>query len=295
MLAARSSGVFPVGPSLRSESARERVADLEWSFGVAPSRPLLAEIRTGPGSDVTKRVLFSGKAWMTDSTVAAWREYRPGPGDAPSVTELAVKSPTPMALSSFTDITKKSGSAEIDRVAEQAMNALRQVSINVTRVVKINDDANGTVSGKIVAVSPGYAAQTYGNNTIVIHDRSKLSNAVGAGGYATMEYENGKAQVYNGCLFDVDIKAEGMGPDERNFLRSRMVEALSSFQSKPSNDQAVVEAMQWAMKETVERFNINPKAVSVSGLTVEDRFVKPQGPDTPALSAAAKPVRPRFA
>lgn len=274
----------------RREVALARAGDiLDWHRNEQPETPGMYDVYVEPvpgkmGDAKVRRVLYSGALWVSSAPVAGWRNSEatfPGPATA----NLATTSTKLSAMDTWSLAPMEDGpkSFESERRAVLELAAReRGIDINVTRIFKPGDTANGIVSGKVLAVSENYAAQSVGDNDIMLHEQARLDRRVQPGEHVTFDYKNGQAKVYNGCLFDVDIKADTLDRDQQSYLRRKLLEVFANFDRAPANDAMVVEATKWALGETVKAFGLADAAVKVASLSVQDTFRKPAAPSAGA-------------
>lgn len=282
---------YPQKELTRKENALDRRVDLwGWDPASPPAAAMYDVISSPtPGAPV-KRVLFTGALWMTDSPVVGWRASdAPAPDPRFSVAALDASPHHPLDGLSLEPLDSSAWGPERRAVLALARGELG-VRINVTRVFKVDENADGIVSGKVLAVSENFAAQSFGANDILIHEQANLHRQVQAGEHVTLAYVDGKAQVYDGCLYDISVSADTLDTDQRGYLRRKLLEAFSKFERPPASDKFVIEATKWALGETVKAFSLDPAKARVDRLSVEDSFSKPPAAG-PALAGA--PASPR--
>lgn len=219
-----------------------------------------------------KRVLFTGRYWMTRDVFKSWK---PCPDNELPVTALIENKPeqrvVPIDKLELVpeEIQKNS---EISTLAELAR---LELCVEVVRLYMPNKNANGATSGKVLAVSKSYAAQSLGGNGIVIHDQAKLDRKLQPGEHVTVNYEAGKARVYNGIFFDVSAKSNYLNVEESNWLRMKMIEALSTTDDAPNDDQMIKEALLYALDKTAEMFPAMKKNLAKTDIKLSVNDVMP--------------------
>lgn len=265
----------------------DRIADIDWvewlSAEVLPDEKLWAVVcesrqaqRNGPpDSTGLKRVVFNGRYWMTRDAFSFWQ---PVPRTEEPVTALISKSKDgkPIVIDGLSLV-------EYDKPKALEFAALAQLSklelnVNLVRVYQPQENATGAMSGKILAVSKGYAAQSIGGNGVVFHEQSKLSRTLSPGENVTLDYKEGKATVYNGCFYDVEISSNLLDAQQRGWLRMNMIEALSSVEGAENDDVMIREALHYAIDKTMGMYedlrgNLTSSEIN---LTVQDIMPKLQ-------------------
>jgi hypothetical protein len=274
----------------RRDVAIERGADalhdlLEWS---PPKRtPASTGIfntreRLESGS-LTRRVLFTGKFWMADEQPAAWRPVSPteliqspfkpvsdlarradaagaplralGQGRG-ALIEAGKSLPAGKKATSFDELSLEpldtaGNDAELSTVGQLAQMELR---VEVVRFSKPAANAAGVSTGRVLAVSENYSAQSVGGNNVVIHQNKNLDRSLAAGQNVTLAYENGKASVYDGLTHDVNIVASWMPQEQQSYLRMVMLDALSMMKAPQDDDERLRDAMRYALESTANFF-----------------------------------------
>lgn len=259
----------PIEETQRNLGAMNRGADVsEWNKDIIPENPGIYDVVTSPIPGATvKRVLYSESEWLTDKNVFSWK-------NSSATTNYASKIDTPTTLDSWTlEPLETDDDLEKRAVLELAKKELNKgIEIKIQRVFKVGDSANGVVSGKILATSENYAAQSIGNDGILLHSQNNLDRIVIPGEYVTFQYSNGKASVFDGCLFDITVKCDTLSDTQLLFLRKRLQDALSMFENKPTQDSTLVAAAIWAKNETIKNFSLETEHVHIKSLSVEDTF-----------------------
>lgn len=278
--------------SSRRNASISRSADLlDWQCDKKPEVPSIYDVVSSPIPGATiKRVLFTGDIWMTDSNISKWKKLDVT-NDLTAFnfdqnsSQLISRANVPVSLDSWSlEPLESFQSAEQKAVLQLAQREMAKgVNIHVSRVFKPGQGANGIVSGKILATSENYAAQFIGDSDILVHSQDSLNRVVTPGEYLTFEYINGKAQVFNGCLFDVKIDADTLDSDQQCFLRKKIVEALSKFERAPTSDKVIVAATKWALSETIKEFSLDNSASIIKAISVEDTYSKAPESEPPII------------
>lgn len=272
----------------RSENAIERSADrmydmLEWS---SPKRtPAAAGFhvtrdRIEPHSQ-SRRTLFTGRFWMADEPVAAWRPTAGGDRPIRPVSELAKKAANagsalrpsgrrgeliagdggPAAVQvakSFGELSlvPLDGPSNEERATVEKLASL-ELRVEVVRFSRPAASANGVSTGKVLAVSENYAAQQLGAGHVVIHDNRNLDRPLSLGEKATIGYEGGKGTVYDGLAHDINIDASWMPRDQQMYMRMVMLDALSMMKEPQQDDERLRDAMRYALESTANFFGLS--------------------------------------
>ncbi|WP_137917053.1 hypothetical protein [Hydrogenophaga sp. 2FB] len=294
--------------SARKSGAIDRNADaygslLEWapphrapqSSGAFVTRP---EIKA---SAITTRVLFVGGLWMTDKPVAAWRplvaenpierKFRP-------VVDLFKSELVERRVGEFNAPAKASKFEELALVPiegdlDPELAAVRKLSelelkIEIVRFLKPAAAATGITSGKLLAVSENYSAQSIDGNSVVIHENMALEREVKPGELVTLAYDGaGKAAVFEGLAHDIHIQADWMPREQHNYMRMVMFDALSMMQEPLADDERVKKAMHYALESTINYFGLEQTRLRLADieLTVNE-FVGPSFGDLDLSSKA---------
>lgn len=236
---------------------------------VSPANEFKARTAAPDDTQSQRRVLFNGRFWMTRDAFESWRPCPPG---EQSVTALLANTPD-NKLSVIDGLEgfdfEEQESSEMSTLAELAR---LQLSVEVVRLYKPGQDAGGAVSGEILAVSRSYAAQSLGGNGVLIHDQSKLDRRLSPGERVTVNYEGGKAKVFNGAYYDVIVASSFLSSAQIGWLRMKMIEALSSVEGADQDDELIKEALHYALDKTAEVFGVirNELPRSDIKLTVKD-------------------------
>ncbi|MFK4705731.1 hypothetical protein ABIC83_002570 [Roseateles asaccharophilus] len=310
-------------PLSRREAAMDRGADamddlLGWAPpSRSPSKPGVYGTRDRISHQaLTRRVVFAGHFWMQDEPVAAWRQlsskelenqpYRPVSQipTASNVVRNPLKytsallshgqdakelTPPKKIASSFEELSLEpmegssgnyAAGGEVATIAHMAQLELR---IDVVRFVKPTDGANGASTGKIVAVSENYAAQSIGGDQVVIHENANLDRRVAPGEKVTMNYVDGRGTVYDGLAHDVNITADWMPKDQQAYLRMVMLDTLSQMTAPQDDDDRLRDAMRLALESTANFFGLSETKLKRADiqLAVNDKrsTIKAEEPD----------------
>ncbi len=263
----------------------DRITDINWvdwlSSAVLPDKKLWAMISEsvpaprGGGPDTTglKRVLFNGRYWMTRDAFEAWR---PAPDKEEPITALIAKAGggNPKVIDGLSLVEYDEGQA--DELATLAEISRMELNVNLVRVYKPQPNASGALSGKILAVSKNFAAQSIGGNGVVFHEQDKLSRKLAAGENVTLNYDGGRATVYNGCFFDVQVTSNYLNTEQLGWLRMNMIEALSSVEGAETDDAMIQEALHFALDKTAGMYEGVRTDMPKSGIKLTVQDVMPQ-------------------
>lgn len=299
--------------SARRDHAIERGIDamhdlLEWRPPTeAPKQPAtyMARDRIGPRT-VARRVLFTGKFWMSDEPVAAWRgvtktdmvksPYRQLSHlaqlhDSTLVPAGAQAPVAPKARSfdelSLEPIAKDARDAELSSLQQLSKLELR---VEIVRFSKPKADANGVSTGKVLAVSENYSAQAVGRDHVVIHENANLDRQLQAGERVTTAYKDGKATVYDGIAHDINVQASWMPKEQQAYLRMVMFDALSMMDAPQNDDERLMDAMRYALESTANFFGVSESKLRRADiqLVVNEKEAVVPGTE-PAPARARKP------
>lgn len=263
--------------SARALASSDRGAEVsEWFKDKLPEVNSVLDVRTMPmpGSTV-KRVLFSEGQWMTNEAVYEWRTNSTNSPYFNPSSQVSLERP----MDSWELQELNQDNLELEALLDLAKKEIsKYVDIKITRIFRPGDSANGVVSGKILAVSEHYSAQSIGNADILVHANQSLNRMVEPGEYVTFEYTDGKATVFNGCLFDIKIDSDSIDDAQKSYLRKRIQDALSTFETAAATDSALVKASKWAIVETIKKFNLEENSLKINKLEVEDTYSRPQIP-----------------
>jgi len=127
----------------------------------------------------------------------------------------------------------------------------------VVRFMRPTPDAGGVSTGKVLAVSENYSAQSIGGNDVVIHENAKLDRQVLPGEKVTMHYANGTGAVYDGLVHDINISAGWMPKEQQSYLRMSMLDALSMMTAPQDDDERLRDAMRYALESTAKFFGLS--------------------------------------
>ena len=321
----------PLGIS-RQDNAINRGADaiydaLEWQPTVRlPAAPGIQMTRERLEANiVARRVLFTGRFWMADEPVAAWRA--PTTADAAQrpfrpVSQLAARAieagqplkaagacrgelipqgkfaaPAPKNASCYSELALAplDGAAADLELASVNKLTLRELRVEVVKFLKPAPHADGVVTGRVLAVSENYSAQDIGGNRVVVHDNKSLDRPVSPGDKVTMTYEGGKASVYDGLLHDINIVADWMPAEHQGYLRMVMLDALSMMKEPQSEEQRLQDAMRYALESTANFFGLSEtklRAAEINLVVNEQASVYKAEGDTADGRAPARTPRP---
>jgi len=270
----------------------DRYAERDWvewmSAEVLPERPMWAIVRDeaagqkptlrGMASQAEeagtgiKRVLFTGRYWMTRDSFKSWR---PCPESERAVTALvaasAERKPTPIDGLELLEVEVEQG----DEVKTLAELARLELNVEVVRLYKPGQESMGAVSGRVLAVSKSYAAQSIGGNGVLIHEQSKLDRRLQPGEQVTVNYEAGKGKVFNGAFFDVNVRSSFLSQIQIGWLRMKMIEALSSVEGADQDDEMITAALKYALDQTADQFEMIRGELPRSAIEVAVRDIMP--------------------
>lgn len=290
--------------STRREQAIERGIDamhdlLEWS--PASRQPaasgFMATRSRIDGTAPTRRVVFTGRFWISDEPVAAWRplgakelEQRPlrPVSELDQLRQSALVAtgdsvPAVRRAKSFDQLSLEPLELSDTDPEESSLGMVSRLELKVEVVsfTRPTPQASGVSTGRVLAVSENYAAQDLGNNRVVIHENKNLDRALQPGDKVTMDYQGGKAKVYDGLMHDINIQADWMPKDQQAFLRMSMLDALSSLKVPQGDDKLLQEAMRYALESTAKFFGASESRLRRADiqLSVNDKkaVVKPDG------------------
>ena len=266
-----ADSVFTMPPRPRAAFAADRRAENEWlSADEQPKSPMWVQVRSShENATPLKRILFNGRYFMTREPFSAWKACPEGELPVSSLVESRGVS----VLQGLEVLELEDTPDELGSIAELARMELK---VDVVRMFRPGDDAAGALSGRVLATSKMYAAQQIGDDSVVIHEQSKLDRRVHNGETVTLDYANGRAKVYNGVFFDVNINAPFLTAEQRGWMRMQMIEALSGVDGADKDDEMVREALRYALDRTTQMFGMDQTRLDVMKirLTVTDP-VKP--------------------
>lgn len=305
---APSIGKGPLAQT-RRDAALDRGADaihdlLEWQPPTrTPEKGFhITRDRVEPGA-LNRRVLFTGKFWMSDKPVALWRAPSKSENEVSSFRGVAaIASALVDAQGSPVAAGSVSGSHElslvpmdnVDRDAELSsvkMLAGLEMRVEVVRFLKPTPGANGISTGRVLAVSENYSAQQRGANEVVVHENANLSRKLAPGEAVTLEYKAGKANVYDGLLHDINISAPWLPYDQQAYLRMVMFDALSQSHRPQDDDERLKDALRFALEATATHFGASDSKLRRANieLVVNDRLTRL--PPEPAAEIEAPTAR----
>lgn len=256
----------------RRETAIERSADalhdlLEWRPPTETPKEsgyFMTRDRVAPKA-LTRRVLFSGNFWMSDTPVSVWRAPTRAEEErfaASAVSNLVSKlidkgtaAPKPAVEKSFDDLAL----VPMDGAPDAELQSLQQLSglelrVEVVRFLKPAPGATGVSTGRVLAVSENYSAQQAGTDRVIVHENKNLTRPLLPGEAVTMEYRDGKAYVYDGIAHDINIVAPWMPREQQVYLRMVMFDALSAMTEPQTDDEKLRDAMRHALESTARHF-----------------------------------------
>lgn len=318
-----------MGQEARRQNAIDRGADamhdlLAWSPpSRTPAMPGLHATRDRiEANSLIRRVLFTGKFWMSDEPVAAWRPLTKADAAVQPhrpVSELAAKADAagarlralgvPRSALVETGATAPAGKkatnfAELaleplDGVVEPELSSVQELArmelrVEVVKFSKPAAYATGVSTGRVLAVSENFAAQDLGGNRVVIHENKNLDRKLQAGEKVTLAYEDGQATVYDGLSHDVNIDAPWMPREQQRYMRMVMLDALAAMKAPQAEDEKLRDALQYALESTASFFGASESRLNRVGIQLvvneNKSLVVPDG--SPAESRVARASRP---
>lgn len=314
----------------RREVAFERGIDamadlLEWRGPTkTPAKPDFYRTRANLDKPGVTSVLFTGRFWMADEPVMAWRPESPADADhyifrpigklavraqltggGPEAQLRAVGQPArrgqllPAGTTAPKEPVKKASSFDelslvpMDGPSNEERSSIERLAslelrVEVVKFSKPAQDASGLSTGKVLAVSENYSAQRVGANHVVIHENKALDRQVSPGDRVTMAYEGGKATVYDGLTHDINIGADWMPAEQRGYLRRVMLDALSMMDAPQSEEEKLRDAMRYALESAANYFGLSETKLRRAdiSLVVNDRTTAiPKAAATPQAEA----------
>ena len=255
----------------RAEQAANRRAELEWlPADNTPLEPMWVTVRSShEKSTPLKRVLFNGRYFLTRDPFSAWKPCPPGEFPVSELVENGLD------VLQGLDVLELTPLDPFDERASLAELAKLEMKVEVVRMFRPGDEANGALSGRVIATSRNYAAQAVGDNAVVIHEQSRLGRRVTNGEQVTLNYKEGRAEVYNGLFFDVNISAPFLTADQRGWMRMQMIEALCGVEGADKDDGMIREALRYALDKTSQMFGLDKTRLDSASikLTVTDPMV----------------------
>jgi hypothetical protein len=253
------------------------------SFG----ETLMLEFRNG---------LWNG---FDDADVVAWVDK----GPAPVISNIVVEELPPMSAEDFRRLPT-GADQDVDTVVSLMKREVGNVTVEFV-VYKVTDDANSTVSGRVVAATEHYAAQYAGGNNIVVHERSALSREVNIGEDVTIVYRNGFGDVFSGRVkvADVKIHADGLKSEEIGFME-QMVRSYLGNGLVSADQEDLDQAAEVAYGMAAQEFGLarNPGMLTVRRIDVplenqarilaRAKVWTPPPPAPPRDSSMIKPSQP---
>jgi len=307
-------------PQTRREAAIERSADalhdlLTWQ---PPSRRTPAPGRYLTMSDLadrssTRRVVFTGRFWMSDTQVAAWRHeskadaqvfpHRPvalldaqaeqagaalrpvGIGRGELLPDGQFAGPPAKKATCFEELSlvPMEGPGANEEIAAVQRLAGLELRVEVVKFHRPAAGANGVSTGRVLAVSGAYAAQSVGNGNVVIHENASLDRELQPNERVTVAYQDGKASVYDGLLHDINVDANWLSTEQRGYLRRTMLEALALMEAPQDDDERLKDALRYALEATANFYGLAETKLARAdlSLTVNDKRMAGHPPQTP--------------
>lgn len=213
-----------------------------------------------------RRVLFTGKSWMSETPVAAWRPTtkqenvnRQGMGVGMMYGLLAEIGNVPAGVNAkcfhALAVIPMDGSASLELQSLQILSDLRSNGA-AARFSLAAPDAVGVATGRVLAVSEHYAAQQVGKDRVVFHEQKNLSRPLTEDEDASLSYEDGKAMVFAGIAHDVHIDAPWMLGNEKAYMRTVLFNALASMKAPESDVKKLRDATRYSFEAMADFFGL---------------------------------------
>lgn len=301
----------------RRDQAIERGIDamhdlLEWS---PPTRQpaaagFMATRSRIDASSPTRRVVFTGRFWMSDEPVAAWRPMSTKELEAlphrpvshldklcqSALVASGQSAPAVQRARTFDQLSLEPLELSLADPEQSALSTVTRLELKVEVVsfARPADKANGLSTGRVLAVTENFCAQETGVNRVVIHENKNLDRPLRPGDKVTMDYQDGKATVYDGLMHDINIEADWMPKDQQAFLRMSMLDALSALKVPQGDDKLLQEAMRYALECTAKFFGASETRLRRADIQLsvnsKKAVVKPDGALQPVpLSRGPRP------
>ena len=249
----------------------DRYAEQEWvSSSKAPPEPMWTSVKSARAGAAAKRVLFNGRYWMTREAIDYWKPVPPEEQPISALMETP-RGITPIEGLEVVELDELPPGHEALALAELAR---LELEVEVVRVFRAAEGAEGAASGRVLAVSERFAAQALGNDGVLIHEQAALQRQVAAGEHVTIDYQAGRGTVYNGIFYDVNIRSPFLTKDQVGWMRMHMINALSASPKAYQDSDLIKEALRYALDRTVEAFMLERERITKTQiqLSVNDTF-----------------------
>lgn len=264
-----ASGGHPAGQDDREAEA----AWADWRpVDVLPHEPTWAMVKLGPSESAPQsRVLFNGHFWMSRDPFLHWRPLPEGELPVSQLMSELVSSSADALVIDGLEVLDVDRTDYFDDQLSLLELAKMELGVEVIRMFKPGPQAKGALSGQVLAVSRNYAAQSIGDDAVVIHEQSRLDRRVSPGERVTLNYEGGRAKVYNGVFFDVNVRAPFLAPEQVVWVRMKMIEALSSVENADQDDGMIREALRYALTKTAELYGLDKLRLAAANISLSVR------------------------
>lgn len=255
----------------------DRYAEREWTGAdQPPTQPMWTVVRqSADPAAVNRRVLYSGRQWLTIEPVGQWKE---GPAPENMVTGL-LERPEGVSPIEGLEVLELGQIDQADERKVLAQLARMELEVEVVRMYRPGANAQGATSGQVLAVSENYAAQSMGDDGVLIVEQQRLSRRVEAGENVTLAFQGGRAEVFDGMLFDVNVRAPFLDREQVGWLRRVMIQALSQTRDAAAHDDVIKEALRYALSETINAYGLDRTLLPLTQVTlaVRDSMTLAQG------------------
>lgn len=284
----------------RMDALGERRSSVWHSADVSPTADgFYAVVSFDRKNPVVRRTLYAAGRWVDSEPVAKWR-FIDSPKATRPVTELADSKVTrrPVKAEELDLIPKDgaSGLSDERRSLLAISKAAMQVEIVCVYAVNPASRTNGMVSGQVLAKGEREIAQRVGSD-IVLHRIEDLSREVEPGEKVTLDYVGGRAEVYDGLLYDVVIHGPTPAHIKAEFRR-HLLDAVAQCANVARKPELVRAAVEFASARTCEALKVGSAAVAVGEVTVVEQIHRGFTPFTPAVEPmepiATQPGRSRM-
>lgn len=248
------------------DARHDRYAEREWfAADEKPAGPMWTTVKAShEPTAVERRVLFSGRYWLTTDEVAAWK---PLPRGEEMVGQLLETARGPSAINGL-EVLELEGLPAGDERFVLAELARMELEVEVVRLFQPGEQASGTSSGRILAASANYAAQAVGDDAVMILEQQRLDRRLHPGENVTLDFTSGRGKVYAGLLFDVNVRAPFLSRDQAGWLRKLMIDALSQVEGAPQQDHLIKEALRYALTETIRTYSLDRSKITLAQITL---------------------------
>lgn len=233
----------------------ERTAQADWLSALnPPAQAGWTAVKTSPGG-APMRVLYNGRVWLTHERVALWRP-------APEPEDMASR-----LLSNERDGLKDLLRLQVDAAQDEekfvlAELARMEIDVEVVRLYEPGKSAQGLSSGRILAASQRYAAQAIGPDGVLIVEQNRLERRVQAGETVSLAFDRGRARVFSGMAYEVNVRGGFLTKEQAGWLRRCMLDALSHVDGAADRPDLMREALRHALTETARTYAIDSRSMA---------------------------------